>query len=40
LAPIRSSNRPPICAQTTKPRKKYKMSRLAVFASSARAICP
>src|SRR6201993_3840250 len=35
LAPIRSSIRPPICAHTTKPRKKYKISRLAVVAFSA-----
>ena len=40
LAPIRSSIRPPICAQTTNPRKKYKMSRLDVVAFSASAICP
>jgi hypothetical protein len=40
LAPPRSSIRPPICAQTTNPKKKYKMSRLDVVAFSASAICP
>ena len=40
MAPARSSIRPPICAQTTNPKKKYKISRLDVVAFSARAICP
>ena len=40
LAPVRSSIRPPICANTTKPMKKYKISRLEVVAFSPRAICP
>src|ERR1035441_5529904 len=40
LAPVRSSILPPICANTTKPRKKYKMSRLAWVAFSPSAICP
>ena len=40
LGPDPVQQRPPICAQTTKPRKKYKMSRLDVVAFSASAICP
>ena len=40
LAPARSSIRPPICAKTTKPMKKYKIARLDVVAFCPSEICP